>query len=318
MRRKIMSLSFALAAITSVASAQSNGNTQSAANAPPADELQRANAAFTASNWSDANAQYASLTRRFPNHPLAKFRTGVTLTELGKPAEAESFLREGERLGIPVPQAAYRLSEALAEQKKSDAAIAELLRSARAGFYIPPTVLDGNTHLASLKTNAQWPAVLDAFDVAVHPCMHSPKFREFDFWVGDWNVQPRNGPPPSGTPSRNRITLEESGCVVQEHYVSGPYTGQSFNIYDMSMGKWRQTWIDNTGGQHDYVGSLVNGNMVFEGTTPAPAGRLGRIPTRLTLFHISKDSVRQFSETSPDSGRTWVTSYDLIYTRRAP
>jgi hypothetical protein len=52
------------------------------------------------------------------------------------------------------------------------------------------------------------------------------------------------------------------------------------------------------------------------GDTPAPNGKLGRVPTRLTFFHIGKDSVRQFSEISPDSGKTWTPNYDLIYVRR--
>jgi len=56
--------------------------------------------------------------------------------------------------------------------------------------------------------------------------------------------------------------------------------------------------------------------MVLEGDTPAPNGALGRIPTRLTFFHISADSVRQFSQVSTDSGKTWTTSYDLMYVRR--
>jgi hypothetical protein len=78
-----------------------------------------------------------------------------------------------------------------------------------------------------------------------------------------------------------------------------------------------QTWVDNIGGQHDYWGHLENGNMAFIGDTPAPNGKLGRVPTRLTFFHIGKDSVRQFSEISSDSGKTWTTNYDLMYVRRS-
>src|SRR5689334_3712380 len=89
------------------------------------------------------------------------------------------------------------------------------------------------------------------------------------------------------------------------------------NIFDRSYGVWRQTWVDNTGGQHDYKGSLKDGNMVFGGDTPAPNGQRGRIPTRLTFFRVGKDTVRQFSEISNDSGRTWQVSYDLTYVRRS-
>jgi ketosteroid isomerase-like protein len=56
--------------------------------------------------------------------------------------------------------------------------------------------------------------------------------------------------------------------------------------------------------------------MVFEGDTPKPNGQRGRIPTRLTFFKLGPDSVRQYSETSTDSGHTWQASYDLTYVRR--
>ena len=55
--------------------------------------------------------------------------------------------------------------------------------------------------------------------------------------------------------------------------------------------------------------------MVLIGTTPASGGQLGRVPTKLTLFHVSADTVRQFAQTSSDSGKTWTTSYVLLYVR---
>jgi hypothetical protein len=289
-----------------------------ATSAPPADELQRAAAAFASADWPLANAAYTALARRYPTHALSTFRVGVTLTELDRAAEAEPLLRAGEKLGVPSPQAAYRLSEALAELHRADAAITELRRAAAGGFFLPAATLAGNRHLASLRAHPQWPSVLDGFDAIVHPCLHDARFREFDFWVGDWDVRP-TGAAATTPASRNLITLEEDGCIVQEHWTGqGGSTGQSFNIFDRSVGTWRQTWVDNSGGQHDYAGALKDGNMVFEGLTPAPNGQLGRIPTRLTLFHVSSDTVRQFSQTSADNGRTWTTAYDLTYVRRPP
>jgi hypothetical protein len=52
----------------------------------------------------------------------------------------------------------------------------------------------------------------------------------------------------------------------------------------------RQTWVDNIGGPHDYRGGIKDGNMVYVGDTPAPGWQRGRIPTRLTFFHVSADS----------------------------
>ncbi|HYV97758.1 MAG TPA: tetratricopeptide repeat protein [Gemmatimonadaceae bacterium] len=253
-----------------------------AQNAPPADRLQKAAALFARSDWQAAHNEYAAIVKDYPAYAPTRFRLGMILAEEGR----------------------------------ADDAIAELLRAAKAGAFVPPSALDTNPHVRSLKSNAKWQSVIDAFDAVVRPCMHNARFREFDFWIGDWDVRP-TGQPPAGPPARNTVTLDDNSCVITEHWTAPSGSeGQSFNIFDRSYGVWRQTWVDNVGGQHDYRGSLKDGNMVFVGDTPMPNGQPGRVPTRLTFFHISKDSVRQFSEISPDSGRTWQVSYDLTYVRR--
>ena len=283
---------------------------------PPADQLNRAAALFAQRDWPDALAAYSDISKVYPAHALSRFRVGVSLVELGRFKEGETNLREGERLGMPAAQSAYRLAQSLAEQHRPNEAMRELRRAAAAGMFVPPSAIKGDPHLALLREHAEWPVVLDAFDAIVRPCAHDPRYREFDFWLGDWDVRP-TGQPPAGPPSRNTITSDEDGCVLTEHWESPSGSkGRSFNIFDRSYGQWRQTWVDNVGGQHDYRGSLKDGNMVFLGDIPAPNGQRGRIPTRLTFFRISKDTVRQFSEISNDSGRTWQVSYDLTYVRR--
>lgn len=286
------------------------------AQTPTAAELQKANAPFVQSDWRGALDAYTALAAKYPNHALSRFRVGVSQIGLGRFADAEVNLREGERLGIPAPQAAYRIAQALAEQHKADAAVGELRRAAATGLFQPPSAIDGDPHFASLKSHAAWAAVLDAFDAIVRPCMHDKRFREFDFWVGDWDVRP-TGQPAKGPAARNTITMDDNGCVLTEHWKAPSGSeGQSFNIFDRSVGAWRQTWVDNGGGQHDYRGAIKDGNMLYVGDTPAPNGALGRVPTRLTFFHISADSVRQFSEISNDGGKTWQPNYDLMYVRR--
>jgi uncharacterized protein (TIGR02246 family) len=283
---------------------------------PPPDQLQRAAVLFSQSNWKGALDAYSALAAAYPSHAMSRFRVGVSLMELGRLTEAEASLREGERLGILPGQAAFRLAQVLAEQGKRDAAVAELQRGVANGLVLAPSALESDVHLRSLNGHQKWADVMSAFDAVARPCLHDQRFREFDFWIGDWDVRP-TGQPPTGPPSRNTVTLENNGCVVVEHWTgAGGSVGQSFNIFDRSIGLWRQTWVDNIGGQHDYRGSLEDGNMVFTGDTPMPNGRRGRVPTRLTFFHVSKDSVRQYSELSIDSGKTWRVGYDLMYVRR--
>jgi ketosteroid isomerase-like protein len=283
---------------------------------PPADALRRASALFAQSDWKGAFDAYTALSTQYPAHALSRFRVGVSLVGLGKFAEGETNLREGERLGVAAANAAYRLAQALAEQHKSDAAIAELMRAAAGRAPLTAAAIASDPHFASLTTHRQWQTVLDAFDAVARPCMHDARAREFDFWVGDWDVR-TTGAPPVGPAARNTVTIDDNGCVVTEHWVAPSGSeGQSFNLFDRSIGKWRQTWVDNSGGQHDYRGEIKDGNMLYIGDTPTPNGQLGRVPTKLTFFHISADSVRQYSEQSADGGKTWAMAYDLMYVRR--
>jgi hypothetical protein len=316
MRYATLSTRLAATLVFVLRAASSAGAQASAAGGPPADQLSRAAALFAQRDWTGALAAYSEIAKAYPAHALSRFRVGVTLVELGRFQEGEANLRQGEKLGMPAAQSAYRLSQALAEQHRADDAIRELRRAAGAGLFVTPSALTADAHLASLHANAGWAAAVDAFDAVVRPCAHDPRYREFDFWLGDWDVRP-TGQPPTGPPSRNTITSDEDGCVLTEHWESPSGSkGRSFNIFDRSYGMWRQTWVDNVGGQHDYRGSLKDGNMVFVGDTPAPNGQLGRIPTRLTFFRVARDTVRQFSEVSSDSGRSWQVSYDLTYVRR--
>jgi hypothetical protein len=53
--------------------------------------------------------------------------------------------------------------------------------------------------------------------------------RQFDFWLGDWQVHRADG----SLAGINRITLEYGGCVIHERYVTGKgYSGESLNVYD--------------------------------------------------------------------------------------
>ena len=149
------------------------------------------------------------------------------------------------------------------------AAMAELQRAQRGGLPMTSAQLDRNAHLASLKAHARWTDVVAAFTLASQPCKADPRYRQFDFWIGDWDVR-TTGLPPTGPAARNNITLEEGSCIVQEHWTAlGGGTGQSYNLFDRSMGKWRQTWVDSNGGQMELA--PVGGRQPSRAALPRPA-----------------------------------------------
>lgn len=172
----------------------------------------------------------------------------------------------------------------------------------------------------------QQPAVPAAPPPKPYDCT-APEHRQFDFWVGEWDVvpnpatRPANAPPPAPgrKPATNVIRKAHKGCVVIENWDDGTGgTGQSFNIYDRVKQRWQQTWVDSNGGLHEYWGGLKDGSMVYIGEVPLPpASRFaGRRTLRVTFTPMGPDRMRQFSESLGSDG-TWSANYDLIYTRRA-
>ena len=67
----------------------------------------------------------------------------------------------------------------------------------------------------------------------------APEYRQFDFWLGEWEVT--SNETPAGT---NSIVAIQGGCVLQENWQGagpGGITGSSFNIYDRERQAWHQT-----------------------------------------------------------------------------
>ena len=161
----------------------------------------------------------------------------------------------------------------------------------------------------------------------------APQHRQFDFWVGEWEVVPNSAGATGSTgatgatsatgaprqPAINIIQKAHDGCVIIENWNDGQGgTGQSFNLYDRMTQRWRQTWVDNRGGLHEYWGGLKDGTMVYVGeVSVGPAVRLaGKRTMRVTFTPLGPDRLRQFAEALNSDG-TWTINYDLIYTRRA-
>lgn len=133
--------------------------------------------------------------------------------------------------------------------------------------------------------------------------------RQFDFWVGEWNVTV--GPNQAGT---NSVTLEEGGCLIHEHWVgSRGGTGQSFNFVDKSNGQWTQVWVDNQGGNLRLAGKFAGNQMQLTGSAPGPDGKL--MQQRLTFTRNPDGSVRQLWESSAD-GTTWTSVFDGLYRKK--
>jgi hypothetical protein len=101
-------------------------------------------------------------------------------------------------------------------------------------------------------------AVIEATTANATPCEHTPENRQFDFWIGEWNVETTNGQP-AGTSKVERIL---NGCALLENW-SGGGDGKSLNIYNANKKQWQQFWVDAAGEVHEYAGGLIKwGNEI--------------------------------------------------------
>ncbi len=140
---------------------------------------------------------------------------------------------------------------------------------------------------------------------APKPCT-SPEYRQFDFWLGNWEVVEAGK-----TAGGNRITSILAGCAVREEWkgASG-LSGTSLNMWDSAKKRWSQTWVDDKGNVLLLTGGRQGAKMVLEGEKPQGAGT---VRNRITWSPIAGGHVRQLWETSTDGGKTWATAFDGDY-----
>jgi hypothetical protein len=150
------------------------------------------------------------------------------------------------------------------------------------------------------------------------PCGSNPVYRQFDFWVGEWEAFGLKG----NKAGDSKISIILDSCVVLEEWTSASkqggitYTGKSYNTYNASTGQWQQTWVDNVGGSTAYLQGRFENNCITFLTAPFPFSKDSMAIRRLRFFNLGPNKVRQWGEISKDNGITWITEYDLEYRRR--
>jgi len=146
--------------------------------------------------------------------------------------------------------------------------------------------------------------------VKLGPC-DGLEFRQFDFWVGDWDVFTPDGQL-AGT---NRVERILGGCVISESWSGSKGTnGKSFNVYSAADQKWHQTWVDSQGTLLELAGTYEDGRMVLEGDSPAANDNPLR--NRITWQKLPDGRVRQHWQVSADGGEKWTDAFIGLYTAK--
>jgi hypothetical protein len=268
--------------------------------------MQAANDLLAQFRWRDAAKAFRDITGKDPKNGAAWENLGESLLQQHQqPAAIEAFghaVQAGFRPVLNQVNIARAYADAR-EGAKALAALQQVVDSGNGGRMRP--IILGASEFSALSHDRDFETLLEK----TRPCT-SAEYRQFDFWVGDWNVQMPNGQPAG----HNLVTLEQDGCLLIEHWKSaaGGQTGTSFNYYDVRDKKWHQLYLDNSGNAGAFpamAGNLVGDKMILltdSGLSPV---------SRWTWYVLAPGKVRQMAEQSTDGQKTWSVTWDSVYVR---
>jgi hypothetical protein len=135
-----------------------------------------------------------------------------------------------------------------------------------------------------------------------------PEYRQFDFWIGDWDAFDYGK---LSQVARIRVDRILDGCVLWEKYEDKEgLKGQSFSIYDAPRKLWHQSWVTNRGRLLIVEGKLQAGEMVLSSVAHATGGELKQVRG---TWKPMDGGVRETASTSTDDGKTWNPWFDLVF-----
>lgn len=281
----------------------------------------KADSLFFLSQWQAAIPQYESALKNVSQNAVAWNRLAFSYHNLGRYDKAvDNYQKALENKPSPILEAAVhaRLARIAAVQKRTDEAFNKLEKALASG-YVNLTEIQTSKDFDNIRSDKRFADLEKRVETNAFPCMTIPQAREFDFWVGEWDVYPNGA---SMLIGHSKVEVASGGCMILENWTAlgpVPNTGKSINYVNTTTGKWEQHWVGSGGLNAGNPQMFVNGvykdgamRFEFESTSAQNQKQMGRF----IFYNLGPDQVRQFNEVSADGGQTWTTVYDFIYKRK--
>ncbi len=280
-------------------------------------QISKADSLFIAANYRVAKQVYESILKDTTRNPLAWNRLGFSNYNVKNYDEALRCFEKSLSQNPPPPLKAIaysRMARIFAVQKDNARTFIALDSAVKLG-YSNAKEMDTLTEFNKVRSQAYFKHLREQVYINANPCMADAHVREFDFWVGEWEVYP-TGTTPAGPGAKSMIQIISGGCAILENWESPNSKGKSINFIDPVTNKWKQSWAGNyANGTQEFVnGEYKNNAMHFTFETKDAQGK--PLVGRFIFYNQGPNQVRQFNETSADGGKTWTTSYDFTYYRR--
>ena len=274
----------------------------------PSPKMTAANEFYKQQKYQEAVASFGEVLKDEPQNGRAWYLLGMSLHSLGKYEQAIAAFEKNVAI-VGNPNAMYNIACGYARLGQTDKAFEWLEKSLNGGA-APFVNLEADADLEILRKDARFKKMTELAERKKKPCMFLAEARQFDFWVGDWDVFN----PAGQKVGTNSIQMFAGGCGIMENWKSAAGgDGKSINYYDANTQKWYQHWIGIDGGALRYAGNFSENAMRFEGDTVANGKKALQ---KLTFFKLDENTVRQLAETSADEGKPWTITYDFKYVRK--
>lgn len=143
------------------------------------------------------------------------------------------------------------------------------------------------------------------------PACTTPEHRQFDFWIGRWDVYRADN---NALVAHSLIERMYDGCAIRENWMPhGRAGGGSLSNYNRAHRRWHQTWVDSANSYAVFVGGMEGEAMVITGTWYGINGPGTSSLARMTYTREPEGAVLQRVDTSADGGRTWTQNPGLLY-----
>ena len=293
----------------------SNSNAKSIHMNDTGNSMLTADSLYYAQNWSAAKDLYEKLLGDTSHNSIAWNRLGFSNYNLGNYDKAMHCYEKALMFNPipPVKASAYsRIARIYALKNEKQKAVIAIDSAFNSG-YVNLTEIDSLKDFSSIRNDTAFISLRKKIYSFAFPCMADAHAREFDFWVGEWNVYVTGTTQYAG---HSLVQMISGGCAILENWDSQSSTGKSINFIDPNTNKWKQSWAGSyaNGVQEFTDGEYRDSAMHFSFETKDAQGN--KIIGRFIFYDKGPNQVRQFSESSKDDGKTWTTNYDFTYIRK--